>query len=101
VRARHTELQRIEQTLFELSVLYQELATIVEQQDPVIQAAEENADKTTTYIGQGNEQIKTATDSARRARKLKWWCALVVVLIILAVALGVGLGVGLVNSRTN
>ncbi|KEY73725.1 hypothetical protein S7711_06301 [Stachybotrys chartarum IBT 7711] len=100
VRARHNELQRIEQTLLELSIMYQELATLVEQQDPIIQNAEENADKTVTYIDQGNEQIKTATDSARRARKLKWWCALVVVLIILAVALGVGLGVGLINNST-
>jgi syntaxin 1B/2/3 len=101
VRARHNELQRIEQTISELAVLYQELATIVEQQDPVIESAERNAEQTVEHLDKGNEQVKTATDHARRRRKLKWWCALVVVLIILAVALGVGLGIGLAKSATN
>lgn len=99
VRARHNELQRIEQTLSELALLYQELATVVEQQEPVIQAAEENAQQTTDHLKQGNEQVKHATDSARRARKLKWWCLLIVVIIIIAIALGVGLGVCLSGNK--
>ncbi|KAG5928692.1 hypothetical protein E4U42_000121 [Claviceps africana] len=99
VRARHNELQRIEQTLSELALLYQELATVVEQQEPVIQAAEENAQQTTDHLAQGNEQVKQATVSARRARKLKWWCLLIVVIIIIAVALGVGLGVCLTGNN--
>ncbi|KAH7148792.1 t-snare, syntaxin [Dactylonectria macrodidyma] len=98
VRARHSELQRIEQTLFELSILYQELAAVVEQQEPVIQAAETNAINTVENIEKGNEQVKVANEHARRRRKLKWWCALVVFLIILAIALGVGLGVALTKK---
>jgi syntaxin 1B/2/3 len=98
VRARHNELQQIEQTLSELALLYQELATVVEQQDPVIAAAEDNAIKTTENLDKGNQEVKTATDHARRRRKLKWWCALVVLLIVLAVALGVGLGVSLAKN---
>jgi syntaxin 1B/2/3 len=100
VRARHNELQRIEQTLSELAYLYQELATIVEQQDPVIEAAENNAVQTVDNIEKGNEEVKVANEHARRTRKLKWWCFLVVVLIILAVALGVGLGIGLARNAT-
>ena len=101
VRARHNELQRIEQTISELAILYQELATVVEQQDTVIAAAEENAEQTVVHLDKGNEQVKTATDHARRRRKLKWWCALVVVLIIIAIALGVGLGIGVARNATN
>ncbi|KAH8699802.1 t-SNARE [Ilyonectria robusta] len=98
VRARHSELQRIEQTLSELALLYQELAAVVEQQEPVIQAAETNAINTVENIEKGNEQVKVANEHARRRRKLKWWCALVVFLIILAIALGVGLGVALTKN---
>ncbi|KAF7556225.1 hypothetical protein G7046_g6362 [Stylonectria norvegica] len=100
VRARHNELQRIEQTISEIALLYQELATLVEQQEPVIQAAETNAVNTVENIEKGNEQVKVATDHARRRRKLKWWCALVVFLIVLAIALGVGLGVALTKKNT-
>ncbi|KPM43099.1 hypothetical protein AK830_g3461 [Neonectria ditissima] len=98
VRARHSELQRIEQTLSELAVLYQELATAVEQHEPVIIAAENNAVNTVENIEKGNEEVKVANDHARRRRKLKWWCALVVLLIVLAIALGVGLGVALTKK---
>ena len=100
VRARHNELQRIEHTLVELSQLYQDLATAVEQHEPVIKAAEDGATAANTNIEKGNEEVRVGIDHARRTRRLKWWCALVVVLIILAVALGVGLGVGLAQNAT-
>jgi syntaxin 1B/2/3 len=98
VRARHNELQRIERTLGELASLYQDLATVVEQQEPVIQAAENNALNTVENIEKGNEQVQQATKHARNRRKLKWWCALIVFLIVLAIALGVGLGVALTKK---
>jgi syntaxin 1B/2/3 len=81
-------------------VLYQELATIVEQQDPVVESAEDNAVQTNMNIEKGNEEVNKAKEHAKRARKLKWWCFFIVVLIILAIALGVGLGVGLAKSAT-
>lgn len=82
----------------ELASLYQDLATVVEQQDPVIQAAEYNAENTVENIEKGNEQVDVANKHARNRRKLKWWCALIVVLIVLAIALGVGLGVALTKK---
>jgi syntaxin 1B/2/3 len=100
VRARHNELQRIEQTISELAILYQELATVVEQQDTVIVAAEQNAEQTVEHLDKGNEQVKTATDHARRRRKLKWWCALVVLLIVIAIAVGVGVGVTVAKNAS-
>ncbi|KAF4455653.1 hypothetical protein F53441_2053 [Fusarium austroafricanum] len=99
VRARHSELQRIEQTLSELAILYQELATIVEQQEPVIQAAENNAIDTTVQLEKGNEQVEVAKKHAANRKKLKWWCALVVLLIIIAIAVGVGVGVSVANNN--
>ncbi|CAM1500946.1 Fc.00g101080.m01.CDS01 [Cosmosporella sp. VM-42] len=99
VRARHNELQRIEQTISEIAILYEELATMVEQQEPVIESAETNAINTVENIEKGNEQVKQANKHARNRRKLKWWCALVVLLIVLAIALGVGLGVALTKKN--
>jgi syntaxin 1B/2/3 len=99
VRARHSELQRIEQTLSELAILYQELATIVEQQEPVVQAAETNAMNTNEHMIKGNEQVEVAKKHAQNRRKLKWWCALVVLLIIIAIAVGVGVGVSVANNN--
>lgn len=81
-------------------MLYNELATVVEQQEPVVQAVEQNAVQTEENMDHGNKQLTVATDHAKRARKLKWWCLGIVVLIIIAIALGVGLGIGLAKSAS-
>lgn len=99
VRARHNELQRIEQTLTELATMFADLAQIVEAQDPVITHTEDNAIKTAEHVQKGNTEIEKANEHARRRNRLKWYCLLVVVLIILAIALGVGLGIGLTKTK--
>ncbi|KAK0636334.1 t-SNARE [Bombardia bombarda] len=93
VRARHNELQKIERSIIELAGLFQDLDALIIQQGAVIERVEEQTEQTNVNLDKGNEQVSTAIDSARRRRKLKWWCALVVFLIILAIALGVGLGI--------
>ncbi|CCU76323.1 syntaxin 2/SSOI/SNARE domain containing protein [Blumeria hordei DH14] len=98
VRARHNELQRIESTLTDLANLFADMAQIVEAQDPVIENTEQNAIHANEHIDKANTQIDAAKNSAARARKLKWYCLLVVILIIVAIALGVGLGIGLTKS---
>ncbi|CAK7204545.1 hypothetical protein SEUCBS139899_007303 [Sporothrix eucalyptigena] len=95
VRARHNELQRIEQSITELNGLFNDLDTLVVQQDPVFTQVEEQTQGTVANLEGANKQVASATEHARRRRKLKWWCFFVVVLIILAIALGVGLGVGI------
>ena len=99
MRARHNELTQIEHTLAELGELYQRLAEEVSVHEDRIEVAENNAQKTVDNMEQGNEQVKRASDHARRARKLKWWCFFIVCLIILAVALGVGLGICLTGNK--
>lgn len=95
VRARHNELQRIEQSITELSGMFNDLDTLVIQQDPIFSQVEDQTQNTVGNLEGANKQVAKATDSARRRRKLKWFCLLVVVLIIIAIALGVGLGVAL------
>lgn len=100
VRARHNELQRIEQSIQELALLFQDLDTMVVVQDVGITRAEEQTEQVTQHLDQGNKQVAIASDHARRRRKLKWWCLVVSILIIIAIALGVGLGVWSANRAT-
>ncbi|EFX03451.1 syntaxin-like protein psy1 [Grosmannia clavigera kw1407] len=95
VRARHNELQRIEQSITELNGLFNDLDTLVIQQDPVFSQVEDQTQNAVGNLESANKQVEKATKSARNRRKLKWFCLLVVVLIIIAIALGVGLGVAL------
>ncbi|KHN95077.1 t-SNARE [Metarhizium album ARSEF 1941] len=99
VRARHMDLQRLEKDTSELALLFQELATMVEQQEETVVATEQHAEHTVDNMEAGNQQVKVATDHARRARKLKWWCLLLVVIIFIVVALGVALGICLNSNR--
>ncbi|TVY92285.1 Syntaxin-like protein [Lachnellula willkommii] len=101
VRARHNELQRIEATLTDLAAMFADMAQIVEAQEPVIEHTEENAIKTADHVDHANTEIDKANEHARRRRRNKWYCLLLVVLIILVIALGVGLGVGLTKKATS
>ncbi|PSR91983.1 t-SNARE [Coniella lustricola] len=101
VRARHNELLAIEHSITELAQLIQDLDTMIIQQEPIVQATEEQTNHAITHMEEGNKQIDVANKHARNRRKLKWWCAGIVLLIILAIALGVGLGVGLAKSATS
>ncbi|KAG7289682.1 hypothetical protein NEMBOFW57_006058 [Staphylotrichum longicolle] len=58
-----------------------------------------NQQITTEHLGDANVQIEKGVQSARRARKLKWWCLGVCILICIVIALGVGLGVALTNRN--
>lgn len=95
VRARHNELQRIEATLTELGAMFADMAQIVEAQDPVVEHTEQNAVQTAEDVDKGNTEMDKAKEHIKRRNKLRWYCALIVVLIILGIALGIGLGVGL------
>ncbi len=70
------------------------------QQDPVVDQIKDRTDNAVSNMENANKQVASATEHARRRRKLKWWCLFVVVLIILAIALGVGLGVALNNNKS-
>lgn len=101
VRARHNELQRIEQSITELNGLFNDLDTLVIQQDPIVEQVDEQVNNTVGNLKNANEQVAKATVSARRRRKLKWICLLVVILIIIAIALGVGLGLTVAKNNSS
>ncbi|KAF2484096.1 t-SNARE [Neohortaea acidophila] len=98
VRARHNDIQKIETTIIELNRLMEELATTIILQEEPVQAIEQRTDNVRTDMEQGNTQLTQGIKSARRARKLKWWCLGITVLICIIIALVIGLYFGLQNS---
>lgn len=77
--------------------LFQDLDTVVVQQEAVTQQIEERTEQTNTNMAKGTDEVDRGIKHALRTRRNKWICAGIVFLIILAIALGVGLGVYFTN----
>ncbi|EMF17636.1 t-SNARE [Sphaerulina musiva SO2202] len=95
VRARHNDIQKIEKTLMELNQLMEDLATAVVLQDEPIMQAEQHTENVKKDTEAGNVHLDKGIESARRARKLKWWCFFIVLAIIIILGLVLGLYFGL------
>ncbi|KAF2816827.1 t-SNARE [Mytilinidion resinicola] len=95
VRARHNDIQKIEQTLGDLALLFQQLNEAVVYQEPAVVAVEQQTERVKEDTEGANVHLDKGIASARRARKLKWWTLLTVVLIIAIIALVLGLYFGL------
>ena len=99
VRARHAEIQRIEQTIVELAQLFQDLDAVVVQQEPMIANIETKAVEVQENIMKGNEQLDTGISSARAARKKKWICLAIAVLIIIIIAAVAAIYLGVIRPK--
>ncbi|KAK2767710.1 Plasma membrane t-SNARE, secretory vesicle fusion [Arachnomyces sp. PD_36] len=93
VKARHDEIQKIERDFVELAQLFQDLDTLVVQQEDAVQEIERKGEEVTENVGHANTQIDTAIKSARSRRRKKWWCLLIVVIILIIIAVVVALAV--------
>jgi syntaxin 1B/2/3 len=101
VRARHNDIQKIEQTLEQLNQLFQDLAEAVIIQEPAVQAAEEQTDHVVKDTEQANVQLGKGVAHARRARKLKWWLLGIVLLIVVVLGLALGIYFGVTVPNRN
>ncbi|KAI0534699.1 SSO2 protein [Xylaria digitata] len=86
VQDRHAQLQKIEQQMMELAQLFQDMDTLVMQQDVAVANIEQKAEDVVENLDRGNVEIGTAVNTARATRKKKWICLAIVVLIIVIVA---------------
>jgi len=94
VQERHEEVLRIEKTLNELSQLFIDMSTLVEQHDEALNVINANAVQTNADTEKAVAQVDKAVVSARRARRMRWICLAIVLVIlaIVAIILGVELG---------
>ena len=75
---RSAAIRKIEQDMIELSRLYQEVAELVQQQEPAVEQINRGAEDVVDNVNSANKQLGSAVNSARKARKLKWIIALVI-----------------------
>lgn len=75
---RSAAIRKIEQDMIELARLYQEVAELVQQQEPAIEQINQGAEEVVDNVTNANKQIDTAIESARRARRWKWYVLLVI-----------------------
>lgn len=87
VRERHEAIQKIEQQMIELAELFQDLDTIVQQQEPLVENIEAKGEEIHENVVQANTEIGGAIEKARSARRKKWWCLLICVIIIIIIAI--------------
>lgn len=74
VQDRHRALQKIEQQMVELSQLFQDMDTLVVQQESMVVDIEQKGEEVVENLDKGNQEIHVAVDTARATRKKKWWC---------------------------
>ncbi|KAI1114504.1 t-SNARE [Nemania sp. NC0429] len=87
VQDRHAQLQKIERQMMELAQLFQDMDTLVMQQDPAVTNIEERAEQVVDDLDRGNTEIGVAVNTARATRKKKWICLGIVVAIIAIIAI--------------
>lgn len=74
VQDRHAALVKIEQQMVELSQLFQDMDTLVVQQEAAVTQIEQKGEEVVDNLDKGNEEIGVAVNTARKTRKKKWIC---------------------------
>ncbi|KAL6863112.1 hypothetical protein ACO1O0_003356 [Amphichorda felina] len=90
VQDRHDALVKIEQQMIELSQLFQDMDTLVVQQEAAVAQIEQKGEEVVENLDKGNEEMAVAVDTARSTRKKKWIClgisvAIVVIVVVIVV----------------
>jgi hypothetical protein len=60
--------------MMELAQLFQDLETLVVQQEPAVTQIEQKGEEVTDNVGRGNTELDGAIKKARAARRKKWIC---------------------------
>jgi len=94
VQERQEDLRKIERTLGELTQLFDDMATLVIQQDETIDVIDTSAAKVEADTREGHRNIVQAVVHAASARKARWICFFIILAVIVALAIGLGVQFG-------
>ncbi|KAJ9150162.1 Snare protein nsyn1 [Coniochaeta hoffmannii] len=100
VQDRHAAIQKIEQQMIELAQLFQDMDTLVVQQEEQVQQIEQKGEEVVENLDKGNVELGGAVKSARGARRKKWICLGICVAILVIIAIVVAVYV-VINNRNN
>ncbi|KAK6949383.1 hypothetical protein Daesc_009458 [Daldinia eschscholtzii] len=98
VQDRHAQLKKIEQQLIELAQLFQDMDTLIIQQEVAIVNIEQKAEEVVENLDKGNQEVGVAINTARATRKKKWICLGIVVAIIAVIVIIVAVYVSVTNA---
>ena len=87
VQQRHDEILTLSQTIISLQRLFQDLSSIVQQQDELINSVAYQVGEAEQYMENANDTLGKAVKSARSARR-KRWCLCIFCFILLALVGG-------------
>lgn len=74
VSRRHDGIRKIEEHIRELVQLFQDLETLVAEQEHAVTKIEQREDETVRNIAEGNTELAGAVKKTRAMRRKKWWC---------------------------
>lgn len=74
VSRRHDGIRKIEEQIQELVQLFQDLETLVAEQEHAVTQIEQREDEIVRNIAEGNTELAGAVEKARATRRKKWWC---------------------------
>ncbi|KAI9706678.1 MAG: Plasma membrane t-SNARE, secretory vesicle fusion [Candelina mexicana] len=77
VQGRHEAIQKIESDMIQLAQLFQDMETLVVQQEPAVAQIEQRGEEVTENVGKANDEIAGAIVKARSRNRKKWWCLLI------------------------
>ncbi|CAG8978662.1 hypothetical protein HYALB_00011759 [Hymenoscyphus albidus] len=89
VKSRHEEIQKIEQQMIQLAELFQDMDVLVQQQEAAVVNIEMKGEEVVDNMDKGNQEVGVAIQSAKNARKWKWWCLGICVLIVIVIAVAI------------
>lgn len=89
VRDRHAQILKIERQMTELAQLFQDMNTLVVQQEVAVAQIEQKAEEVVDNLDKGNEEINTAVKTAYATRRKKWWCVGITILIIVIIVVAI------------
>ncbi|KAL1858778.1 hypothetical protein Daus18300_009912 [Diaporthe australafricana] len=87
VQDRHRELQKIEQQMIELAQLFQDVDTLIMQQEEAVVQIEQKGEEVVENLDKGNQEIEVAVETARKTRRKKWYCVGISVLIVIVIVI--------------
>jgi syntaxin 1B/2/3 len=91
VQERHEDIRKLAKSVQELSVLFEEMQSMLEAQSKVLDTIEQSAYETTAQLETGVQYVEKAKVSAKATRRKKWICfgIFVIILIIIAIILAI------------
>ncbi|KAI6377524.1 hypothetical protein MCOR25_002507 [Pyricularia grisea] len=86
VQDRHEQMKKIEQQMIELSQLFQDMDTLIVQQEVQVAQIEQKGEEIVENLDKGNEEIVVAVETAKKTRKKKWICLGICITIVVVIA---------------